>query len=60
MKYEYIKRNGIYYVPRASVCILKERDEAFKSAFGESPLIVSPMEWAVLQKFSEILYLEKP
>ncbi len=61
MIYEYIfcEEANCYYVPRASsMCAARQRDSLFQKYLGESPVIISPMDWDILLKNFKIKYLE--
>ena len=61
MIYEYIfyEERNCYYVPRASsMCAARQRDSLFQKYLGESPVIISPMDWDILLKKFKIKYLE--
>ena len=61
MTYEYIfyEERECYYVPRmSSLCAARQRDSLFQKYFGESPVIISPMDWEILLKKFKIKYLE--
>ena len=61
MSYEYIyhEKRNVYYVPRApSMCAAREREVLFEKYFGDSPIIISPVDWEILLKQFKIKYLE--
>tara|TARA_R100000734_G_C3310990_1_gene101796 strand:- start:657 stop:845 length:189 start_codon:yes stop_codon:yes gene_type:complete len=61
MRYEYIfhEKRKVYYVPRApSLCAARERGVLFEKYLGDSPVIISPLDWEILLKEFKIKYLE--
>ena len=61
MRYEYIyhEKRKVYYVPRAkSKCATRERHVLFEKYFGDTPVIISPVDWDILLKEFRIKYLD--
>lgn len=63
MSWNYIRNSelNIYYVPRApSLCEARDREAAFKKAFGEDikVFIVGPFEWDIIESRGDVETLE--
>lgn len=63
MSWEYVRNSELntYYVPRASsLCEARDREAAFKKAFGEeiNVFIVSPFEWKIIEDRGKVETLE--
>jgi hypothetical protein len=59
MKYAYINKEEIYYVPRApSFCQARERNELFQKILGIEPYIVGLAEWNYLTLQYSVEHLE--